>query len=289
MKVVLDCIPCYIKQAMNTLGQTEVSEERAIEIIHEILPLIPQLDPQGTPAENSTIILRKINELLESSDPFAKAKRESNELALNLLPRLRDQIIQSHDLLYTALQGSVAGNIIDMGIFKDFDVQASIQEALEKKFARDDYAEFQDRLKVARKVMILGDNSGEIAFDKLLAEQLGALGVRVTYVVKDHPILNDATREDADYVKMEEVAEVMSNGSGFLGTVIQDCSEEFRRAFAEADLVISKGQANYESLEATLEAGVKTYFLLRAKCEVVAESLGVELGNMVFCKSQHQA
>lgn len=176
-----------------------------------------------------------------------------------------------------------------MGIFKDFDVESSIQEALEKKFARDDYALFMDKLKGARKVMILGDNSGEIAFDKLLAEQLVNSGVSVAYVVKDRPILNDATREDADYVKMEEVAEVMSNGSGFLGTVIKDCSGEFHRAFAEADLVISKGQANYESLEATLEADMKTYFLLRAKCEVVAKSLGVELGNMVFCRSQHQA
>lgn len=109
MKVVLDCIPCYLKQAMNTLRQTEVSEERAIEIIHEILPIIPELDPQGTPAENSTLILWKINELLGSADPFSKAKRESNELALNLLSSLRERIMQSHDPLYTALQGSVAG------------------------------------------------------------------------------------------------------------------------------------------------------------------------------------
>lgn len=283
MNVVLDCIPCYLKQAMNTLAQTELAEDKAREVMHEILPLIPQLDPKGTPAENSTIILWKINELLGMNDPFARAKSESNELALKLLPYLRERIQKSNDPLYTALQVSVAGNIIDMGIFKDFDVETSLQEALEKKFARDEYSSFRAQLKEARHVMILGDNSGEIAFDILLAEQLKNLGVMVTYVVKDRPILNDATREDAERVGMAEVASVMTNGSGFLGTVLKDCSEEFKKAFAKADLVISKGQANYESLESTREAGSKTYFLLRAKCEVVAKSLGVKLGEMVFC------
>lgn len=255
-----------------------------MQILHEILPLIPNLDPQGTPAENSTLILWKVNELLGITDPFAKAKKESNELALNLLPQLRERIIQSSDPLYTALQVSVAGNIIDLGIFKDFDVEASIQEALEKKFAHDDYPSFKEKLKGAREVMILGDNSGEIAFDKLLAEQLKASGVRVTYVVKESPILNDATWEDAECVEMKDVATVMSNGSGFLGTVMKTCSEEFRTALKQADLVISKGQANYESLESASEAGEKTYFLLRAKCEVVAESLRAKLGEMAFKK-----
>ncbi len=284
MNVVLDCIPCYLKQARNTLGQTEVSEDKAMQILHEILPLIPELDPRGTPAENSTLILWKVNELLGTSDPFAKAKRNSNELALKLLPQLRERVRQSSDPLYTALQVAVAGNIIDLGIFKDFDVEASIEEALGKKFAHDDYSSFRARLEGTREVMILGDNSGEIAFDKLLAEQLKALGVRVTYVVKHSPILNDATLEDAEYVEMKDVATVITNGSGFLGTVIKTCSEEFCTALNKADLIISKGQANYESLEAESKAGENTYFLLRAKCEVVAESLGVKLGEMAFKK-----
>lgn len=286
VNVVLDCIPCYLKQARNTLGQTEVSEDKAMQILHEILPLIPELDPQGTPAENSTLILWKVNELLGTNDPFVKAKRESNELALKLLPQLRERVMQSSDPLYTALQVSVAGNIIDLGIFKDFDVEASIEEALGRKFAHDDYSFFKEKLKGAREVMILGDNSGEIAFDKLLAEQFKASGVKVTYVVKGSPILNDATWEDAEYVGMKDVATVMSNGSGYLGTVLKTCSAEFCTALDEADLVISKGQANYESLESAYEVRENTYFLLRAKCEVVAESLGVKLGEMALKKRE---
>lgn len=285
LNVVLDCIPCYLKQARNALGQVEISEEQAREALYGILPLIPELDPQGTPAENSTLILWKINELLGIKDPFARAKKESNDLALKLLPSLREQILSSADPLFTALQVAVAGNIIDLGIFKDFDVEASIQEAMDKKFARNDYDIFKEKLSTARSVLILGDNSGEIVFDKLLAEQLKAGGINVTYAVKAKPILNDATEEDAAYVGMGSVAAVLTNGSGFLGTVRKTCSDEFCRAFGQADLVISKGQANYESLESDEAAQKKTYFLLRAKCEVVAASLGVILGEMVFCRN----
>ena len=285
MNVVLQCIPCYITQTINTLAQTEISEEKMRDIIHQTLLLFPQLDPQGTPAENSTIILRKVNELLGIEDPFHKAKQESNELALKLLPELNEKIAQSNDPLFMSLKIAVAGNIIDMGILKEFDVEGSIQEAMEKDFALDDYTSFQEKLKVAREILILGDNSGEIAFDRLLAEQLSELGIKVTYAVKDRPILNDATIEDAVHVGMTEQIRVISNGSGFLGTVLKDCSEEFIQAYEKADLVISKGQANYESIEALGKEDRRLYFLLRAKCEIVAENLGVKLGQMVFCCS----
>lgn len=285
MNVTLDCIPCYIKQTINTLAQTDRSEEQMREIIHQTLPLIPGLDPQGTPAENSTIILRKINELLGIEDPFYKAKQESNELALKLLPQLKEKISQNSDPLFMSLKIAVAGNIIDMGILKDFDVEGSIQEAMVKDFARDDYQSFSQSLKEAREILILGDNSGEIAFDRLLAEQLSESGIKVTYAVKDQPILNDATMEDAVFVGMTEQIHVISNGSGFLGTILKDCSEEFIKAYNKADLVISKGQANYESLEEFGKDDSRLYFLLRAKCEIVAKNLGVHLGEMVFCRS----
>lgn len=285
MNVVLQCIPCYITQTINTLSQTNISEEEKREIIHQTLPLFSQLDPQGTPAENSTIILRKVNELLGIEDPFHNAKQESNDLALKLLPELKEKITRSNDPLFMSLKIAVAGNIIDMGILKEFDVEGSIQEAMDKEFARDDYAAFQEKLKAAREVLILGDNSGEIAFDRLLAEQLSERGIQVTYAVKDQPILNDATLTDAVHVGMTELIRVISNGSGFLGTVLKDCSGEFLQAYNKADLVISKGQANYESLEALGKEDRRLYFLLRAKCEVVAENLGVKLGQMVFCCS----
>ncbi|AHF06240.1 damage-control phosphatase ARMT1 family protein [Desulfitobacterium metallireducens] len=288
MKVVLECIPCYMKQVINAVAQTECSEEKARQIMYQILPMIPELDSEETPAVNSTFVLRKINELLEIEDPFKDAKRKSNELALSLVPQLRERINQSEDPLYTACQISVAGNIIDLGIFSDYDLEATLQESLAKRFFRDDSEEFKERLCSAHEVLILGDNSGEIAFDKLLAEELRRRGVRVRFVVKGQSILNDATLEDAALVGMGEVAEVMTNGNGYLGTVVQARSQELIEAMEQADLIISKGQANYESLESTQEAGDKTYFLLRAKCEIVAKNLGVDLGSMVFARNRNE-
>lgn len=285
MKVVLECIPCYMKQVINAVAQTSCPEEKARQIMYHILPMIPELDPEETPAVNSTLVLREINESLGIDDPFKEAKEKSNELALSLLPQLRERIRQSDDPFYTACQISVAGNIIDLGIFSDYDLEGTLKESLAKRFTRDDSAEFKERLRSAQEVLILGDNSGEIAFDKLLAEQLGKSGIRVTFVVKGQAILNDATLEDAEQVGMREVAEVMTNGNGYLGTVVQERSQELIEVMERADLIISKGQANYESLESTPEAGEKTYFLLRAKCEIVAKNLGVDLGSMVFARN----
>lgn len=286
MKVVLECIPCYMKQGINALAQTKCAEEKARQIMYQILPMIPELDPEGSPAVNSTIILHKINELLEIDDPFKEAKKKSNELALSLLPQLRERIRQSEDPFYTACQISVAGNIIDLGIFSDYDLEGTLQESLAKRFVRDDSLEFRKRLLSAHEVLILGDNSGEIAFDKLLVEELQKSGVQVTFVVKGQPILNDATLEDATQVGMGEVTEVITNGNGYLGTVAQECSKELIEAMERADLIISKGQANFETLESTPEAGDKTYFLFRTKCEIVAKKVGVDLGCMVFVRNQ---
>lgn len=286
MNVVLDCIPCYIKQSLNALAQTDISEEKGREIIHQTLPLLPQLKSQASPAENSTLVLREINRLLGNEDPFYKAKKESNDLALKLLPELQAKTCSDQDPLFTSLKMAVAGNIIDMGIFKDFDVEKSIHEAMVREFARDAYFDFRQRLQEAKEVLILGDNSGEIVFDRLLVQQLSkSEHLKITYAVKGQPILNDATMEDAVYVGMTEDAHVISNGSGFLGTILKDCSKEFLDHFKKADVIICKGQANYESLEALGKEDRRLFFLLKAKCEIVADNLGVQLGDMVFCLS----
>lgn len=286
MRVVLDCIPCYLKQVISTLNQSGFEEERARQLIHSVFPVIAELGPERSPAENSTIVLRLIYKLTGNADPFRQAKEDSNRLALRMLPQLRDILATSADPLYTACLVSVAGNVIDMGILPDYDVEASLREALSSTLAKNDYLMLQESISSSKQILFIGDNSGEIVFDRLLVEQLKGRGAEVTYAVKGEPILNDATREDAETVGMGEVARVITNGNGFLGTILANCSPEFRAVLSAADLVISKGQANYESLESTKEAGGKTFFLLRAKCPIVAASLGVKLDDIVLKKNE---
>lgn len=286
MREVIDCIPCYLKQVMNVLQQAGIGEGEGQRILRAVLPLISQQDPGHYPAENFSYILHRTNELIDQVDPFREAKQKSNQAAMVLLPKLREIIISSEDPLFTACQISGAGNVIDMAILPDYDVEASLEDAFRTVFARSDYEDFRERLAAAGLVLILGDNSGEIAFDRLLVEQIRSRGLEVVYAVKGGPVLNDATIEDADQTGMNEVARVIDNGNNFVGTNLKYCSAELKEVFSTADIVISKGQGNYECLEGAQEAGDKTFFLLRAKCPVVARQLGVKLGEMAFSRNR---
>lgn len=285
MHEVPACIPCYLKQVINTFNQVGVEDEKAQQLLRTVLPVICTLDPRKTPAENSTVLLHKLNELLRNPDPFLRAKQKSNELALRMLPRLRKIVEESTDPLFTACKVAIAGNIIDLGILENFDIDASIENALGSDFAHNDAQFFKSQVEAAHRILILGDNSGEIVFDRLLVEQLKCLNKGVVYAVKGGTILNDATMEDAETTGMVEAVKVIDNGTNYIGTILEHCSQEFCQVFFNSDVVISKGQGNYETLESTPEAGEKTFFLLRAKCPAVARKLKVKLGDIVLARN----
>ncbi|MDD2234174.1 MAG: ARMT1-like domain-containing protein [Desulfitobacteriaceae bacterium] len=285
MHEVPACIPCYLKQAINTFNQVGVEDEKAQQLLRTVLPVINTLDPRRTPAENSTVLLHKLNGLLDNPDPFLRAKQKSNELALRMLPRLRKIVEESTDPLFTACKVAIAGNIIDLGILENFDIDASVEHALGSDFAHNDAQFFKNQVEAAHRILILGDNSGEIVFDRLLAEQLKRMNKEVVYAVKGGTILNDATMEDAETTGMTEAVKVIDNGTNYIGTILEYCSPEFCQVFFNSDVVISKGQGNYETLESIPEAGDKTFFLLRAKCPAVARKLEVKLGDIVFARN----
>lgn len=288
MKVTVDCIPCYLTQCKNALLKAEVKEDDQFQILNNLLPIISGLDNNSTPAENSTIILHRLVDMIGGNDPYKKAKYESNELAESYLPKLNKIISESKNPLHTALKLSVAGNVIDLGIFQDYDIEASIKDVLNTDFALDDYNAFVDLLKISDSILIIGDNSGEIVFDKLLLKELKKDLTNIVYGVKGGFIINDATNFDAQQVGISKLARVITNGNNYLGTVENQCSGQFLEAMEYADIIISKGQANYETLESTKLAGEKTFFLLKAKCPVVAENLGVKYGDIIFTRNKWQ-
>ncbi len=285
MLVAAECIPCYLKQAISAMIFAGLDKEQQYDLVAGLLPHIV-LEKQATPNENSSLLLHEAVKLIGKGDPFKEAKEESNRRALALLPALQQQIAQAPDPLLTALQVAVAGNVVDFGITHNYSLENSLQETLGVEFSQSIYSEFQHRLAGAELVLIIGDNSGEIAFDIPVVDELNRRGIKVIYAVKAGPILNDATRADATMVGMDQRAMVIDNGNNFLGTVFKHCSEEFLETMIQADLILSKGQANYESLEGTPEAGQKTFFLLKAKCEMVARYIGVELGEIVFTQNK---
>jgi len=257
-------------------------ENKMHEILYELMDYVKTFSRELTPAENSSKALLKAYELIGIDDPYKEIKKQSNDLALDLCAGLKQKIENSDDRLYDALKIAVAGNIIDLGINRRFDIHEALAHSMGTGFSKDHYKIFRSKLEMVQEVLIIGDNSGEIVFDKILVEELTRLGKQVTYVVKGAPILNDATMEDALYVGMDKVAKVITNGSGYLGVSMEQVSEEFIDTLYNANLIISKGQANFESLEQDDKLKGKAFFLLKVKCEYVGLIAGAELGDVVF-------
>jgi len=231
---------------------------------------------------NSSKALLKTYELIKNSDPYKEVKKQSNDLALALYPRLKEYLNTVSDRLHEALKISVAGNVIDLGPQRDFDVEKELDHSLRFGFTIDHYEKFIQKLESAKELLFLGDNAGEIVFDKILVEEIRAMGKKVTYVVKEGPVLNDATMEDAVYVGMDKVAKVITNGTNYLGTCLDRVPAEFLDLLRNTDIVISKGQANFESLDQDEMAKGRIFFILKVKCENIAKETGVKLGDVVF-------
>jgi uncharacterized protein with ATP-grasp and redox domains len=281
MRTHIDCFPCFLRQT--TIALAQYAGDRAVqeEVIREVLPLIQRADTTKPPAYTTTLIHRLIREKL-GQDPFRKVKEAYNTLAMGLYPDLKDRVARSGDPLWTAARLAISGNVIDFGIFTSIDIESSIRRSLETHIATDDYAMFNRDVEGAGEILYLLDNAGEVVFDRLLIEELSALGKKVKTVVKGSAVLNDVTVDDARQVGLLAVCEVIDNGSDAVGTILEWTSPEFRSHYEAAPLVISKGQGNFETLSGN---GKKTYYLFQSKCDVVSKELGLSPGSMLLKKS----
>jgi len=222
-------------------------------------------------------------ELIGLDDPFETEKAQSNSEAMGLYVRWKNKVLESPEPFNVALRLAIAGNIMDFGAAGNFDVTETIHKVLSSEFAIDESLALKKKISQAKKILYLGDNAGEIVFDRLFIETI--MHNDVTYVVKGRPILNDVTFEDAEAVGMNLVADVVSNGHGAPSTIVKKCSRQFQKLYEEADLIISKGQGNLESLLEYKDPRV--FFLLMVKCEVIAEVLEVKKGDFVVYNANY--
>ncbi len=282
MRTYPECFPCFLRQTLIALNQYPGSGRRHEEIIKAVLPLMAEADTAKPPAYTTTFIHRLIRERL-GEDPFMKLKFRYNEIAMGLYPELRATVKRSRDPLWAAARLAIAGNVIDFGIYTSVDIGGSIRRALEETIAVDDYDSFTEALSETEDILYLLDNCGEIVFDRLLIEELVSMGKKVTAVVKGFPVLNDVTRDDAVQVGLDRVCRVTDNGSDAVGTILEMASPGFLDVFSNAELVISKGQGNFETLAETAE---RTFFLFQSKCDLVSKELGLSPGSMLLKKAR---
>jgi damage-control phosphatase, subfamily I len=275
MKTHLDCMPCFLRQSLEAV-RTVTDDERVHErILREVLAMMAELDLDRPPPSVGQAIRRRLRELTGVKDPYHAAKSRFNCLALDALPELAVIVGRSPDPLLAAAKLAIAANAIDMGVastLTDADVRGALQGTPDGTFhgQRD---EFRQAVAEATDILYLADNAGEIAVDRLLVQELGLQ--RVTLAVRGAPVLNDATLADAHEVRMHELVEVIDNGSDAAGTILTDCSAAFRKRFEQADLIIAKGQGNFETLSGV---AANIFFLFKVKCPVVSRQIGLPLG-----------
>ena len=291
MKTYLDCIPCFFKQALEAARIAGAGKKVQKRILNELARILPEFPLTSSPPEMGRIIYGLVKRITQKDDPYLKIKEKSNKLALNIYGKLKKKIGRCPDRLLMAVKLAVGGNIIDYGVKNSLNVDVELAKILdeENKVIKEEnkimfnYTAFKNTLRRAKTILYLADNAGETVFDRILIEEIKKIDrdKRIIYAVKEKPVINDALFEDACVCGINKLAEVISSGSDAPGTILSLCSKEFLKIYKKADMVISKGQGNFESLSG---AKRQIFFLFIAKCPVIAKDIGCKLGEVIlFC------
>ena len=282
MKTYLECFPCFLRQALEAARLATDDETIQRMVLNQVMFNLCRMNPRTPPPQIGHFIHKTVKELTHCSDPYKEVKSEYNHLILRKYSELKEIIECSKEPLLTAIKLAIVGNIMDPAAKGCFDLEKTQEKTLKADLAINHYREFVQSLDKARTIFYLGDNAGEIVFDKILIEEIDKRdqGQEVYYAVRGGPIINDVTLNDAQEVSMSEVARVISNGSDIPGTILNSCSKNFLEIYGKADIIIAKGQGNYESLSD--EEDDRIYFLLQVKCPVIARHIGVKVGSAVL-------
>ena len=276
MQTFPECLNCIQKQSLAAISLTNASDEKKALALHQVMWVLEHTDRSFSPAHLVTLTNQIICDVTGVEDPYLMLRLNGREQALSILPPLQALIDEASDPFETATRLAIAGNIIDVIPGQMYDLWAVVQQALEQPIAGDGLETFRAAVGSAASILYLADNAGESAFDRFLVEQMDR---PVTYAVKSGPILNDATYEDALVAGLDKVAKVIRTGSQGPGTILPTCSPEFLDIYKSADLVIAKGQANYETLD---NQGQRVFFLMKVKCPIIGREIDARVGELLI-------
>jgi damage-control phosphatase, subfamily I len=283
MKTYLDCIPCFIKQSLEAARMATDDETIHAEVLKAVMTHLRAISFSNSPPELSKDVHEIIRNITKSKDPYRKVKDTSNKMAKNRYPYLKKMVEEADDSLLMAVKLAIVGNVIDFGTCNRYNVEDMVANAVKRDFDNGAYPQFKKSLTNAKTILYLADNNGEIFFDKLLLKELLKREKKITYVVRANPIINDATVEDAKFAGIDKLATVIDGDAGQKqsspGMVLNFASKKFKDLFKESDLVVSKGQGNYEGLS---DVDRDVFFMLVVKCPLVARDIDGEVGKLIL-------
>ena len=280
METSINCIPCFIRQAIDGITMLTDDPEVHERLARDVLRELSILDYTVAPPKIGRMVHKMICRASGNSDPYHDIKKRCNRHALELYTDLKSTVNRASDLFGTAVRLAIAGNIIDFGtgtqVNKDT-ITGAIDAALIQPIDTREIERLKVAIENAETILYLGDNAGEIVFDRVLIEELPC--EKIIFAVRGAPVINDVLMEDAVETGLTGLVRVIDNGSDVPGTDLSECSEKFKAVYKSADLVIAKGQGNFETLH---DADKNIFFLFKVKCPVVAGHSGQRLGDAVI-------
>lgn len=279
MQASFECIQCLFKFSMQLVKRCARNEREKRELAKEVLQILSSEKLEQNPVIISHAISTRLREKTGVFDPYLKMKKERNRRAASILEQISKRIENSGDRLQALVKAATAGNILDTVAGDDDRLNECLDRIFSKGFEIDHFPIFSEKLSKAKKVLYITDNSGEIYFDRLLVEELSRMGKEMVVCVRGGPAADDALMEDYLECGMDRFSRVVTTGTCHQGCVLELASKELIREFEKADLIISKGMGNYETLGDIKDK--RLFLILAVKCNPIARKIGARVGS--FC------
>ena len=287
MRYSMECLPCLLNQGIRVARLYLENEEEQRILLKSIIAEIAVMDHNASAPYIAHKVHRALKEALQNPDPYQKEKLYYNQEMLKLEDDFSQLAETAIDPLDVALKLAAAGNIIDFGPGYDLsrdNVLKTIKESMEKDYSQEVFISLASALKDANKLLYLGDNAGEIVFDKIFIRTIKECypHLQIDFATRGTPIMNDVTEEDAYMVGIDTYANIINNGTDIPGTILEHCSDSFVNVFNEADVIISKGQGNFESLYGNGYNNL--YYIFLCKCDLFMDRFGARQNDLVLMK-----
>ncbi len=283
MKTYLECIPCFLSQAKKIMDLNKVGPDSQEKILKKIMLKLTKADLNKTPPEFALFVYKTIEEETKNNDLYKKIKKNDNKTAEKMVPQAKKIAENSSDKLETLIRLAICGNIMDFAANQKYDISDTIEKNINKKFAVNNYSQLKKEILKAESIAYLADNAGEIIFDRLLIEEISRISkAQINLFVRGKPIINDVTEKEAKALGFEKIPRVKIMKTETVFPFISK-SKALENTLKKHDLIISKGQANYECLS---ELDANIYFLLITKCEVIARNIRVKKHGLVLMKQK---
>ena len=283
MRTHLECIPCFIKQSLEAVRMVTDDEKIHTKVLQEVMKHLQKVSFTDSPPKLSRKVHEIIREITGSKDPYKKVKEKSNELAKKKYSYLKKLVNESDDSLLMATKLSIIGNVIDFGTINRFNVDQMIEFSIKQELDESLYLRYKNTLDHSKTILFLADNAGEIFYDKLLLEEIVKKQKQINFVVKANPIINDALVKDAKFAGIDKIANIIEWDSNQKisspGIILSYASKQFLQIYESSDIVLSKGQGNYEGLS---NVDREIFFMLVVKCPLVAKDINSDVGKLIL-------